>query len=112
MKQCFKCCVTGVLMNSEHVQLSAQYQTNEHSSLDERENHKVPHLAEELLENDGFWEKENHFSSGVWHLPQTDYVACIPMDGPMSKHMWTALYELNGSETKDKKEAERSHEAH
>lgn len=78
----------------------------------ERMNHKVPHLAEELLENDGFWEKENHFSSGVWHLPQTDYVACIPMDGPMSKHMWTALYELNGSETKDKKEAERSHEAH
>lgn len=60
VKQCFKCCVAGVLMNSEHVQLSAQYQTNEHSSLDERENHKVPHLAEELLENDGFWgEKKN-----------------------------------------------------
>lgn len=83
--------------------------------MDEREDHEVPHLAEELLEDDSCWERENHFSSGLWHTHthQTEYVACIPMDGPKFKHGWTAQIELNGLEAKGKRLGEdRRHEAY
>lgn len=42
--------------------LPSQDQTNQHSSNDRRDSHKLPLLAEELLAVDGFWRRESQFS--------------------------------------------------
>lgn len=58
----------NALMNSQQPWLPARDQATQHLSMDDREAHEVPLLAEELLAINSCWRKGSHFSSEVLQL--------------------------------------------